>query len=187
MTQNRWLTNLPNALTLARCGFALFVGWLIHSSAAGSFWPFILFVLVAATDFLDGYAARKLDVVSELGAFLDPLADKLLVGASLIALSSRNELTLSLLVPTIAIVVRDLIATGLRLVPSIDMPVSKLAKWKTSIEMVGIGGLLLAMGAGLAWLWSVSLVALWLAAVLAVYTLGLYVGALIAESKRPHS
>ena len=81
----------------------------------------------------------------------------------------------------------DLIATGLRLVPSIDMPVSKLAKWKTAIEMVGIGGLLLAMGAGLAWLWSVSLVALWLAAVLAVYTLGLYVGALIAESKRPHS
>lgn len=185
MSRKSPLSFIPNALTIARCGLAFWTGWLIYSAASGSFWPFIVFAVVAATDFLDGYAARRLGVVSAFGAFLDPVADKLLVGASLIALCARNELDLVLLIPTVVIVFRDLLATGLRAVPSIEMPVSKLAKWKTATEMVGIGTLLLAIGTGAAWLQSTGLIVVWAAALLAVYTLGLYIGALMAESKRP--
>lgn len=185
MTEHRSLSWLPNALTLARCGLAGFVGWLIYSAPPGSYWPFAAFILVAATDFIDGYAARRLDAVSAFGAFLDPVADKMLVGISLIALTVKYDATLVLLIPTAAIIVRDVIATLLRLMPSVEMPVSTLAKWKTAAEMTGIGGLLLAMGLGSKQIWTASLVIVWGAALLAVYTLGLYIGALIADSKRP--
>lgn len=175
MTQPHSYSWLPNALTLARCGLAVWVGWLIYTYPALSFWPFLAFVGVALTDFLDGFAARRLNAVSSFGAFLDPVADKLLVGISLAALTITRDGLLALAIPTLVIVVRDFTATGLRLMPGVEMPVSQLAKWKTAIEMLGISALLLAA------LWVVGLVLVWIAAALAVYTLGLYVGALIAN------
>ncbi len=181
------LTWLPNALTIARCGLAFFVGLLILSSAPASFWPVIAFVIVASTDFLDGWAARRLEATSALGAFLDPVADKLLVGISLLALSALQDWALVLLIPTAAIIVRDLIATGLRLFPSIEMPVSRLAKWKTALEMIGIAALLAASPLSAELIRSSGLILVWLAAALSVYTLGLYVGAILADAKRPHS
>lgn len=177
---------LPNALTLLRCGLAGLVGWLILNATVGSFWPFIAFVLVALTDYVDGYFARRFDAVSAFGAFLDPVADKLLVGISLAAITILEGGPSLYLIPTLAIICRDAIATALRLVPSIDLPVSQLAKWKTALEMVGIGGLLLALALSHALLSAVSLAIVWLAALLAIYTLGLYVGSLLPDSKRPH-
>jgi len=170
---------LPNALTLARCALAGGVAWLILTAPIGSIWPLIAYVGVAMTDFVDGFAARRLNAVSSFGAFLDPVADKLLVGACLIALTILRDYGLLLLIPTAAIVTRDVIATSLRLVPGISMPVSQLAKWKTGIEMVAIAGLLLALALGSAILWNMGLILIWLAATLAVYTLGLYIGTLI--------
>lgn len=181
MSQPRSYSWVPNALTLSRCGLAFWVGWLIYTQPALSIWPFIAFVGVALTDFIDGYAARRLNAVSAFGAFLDPIADKLLVGISLAALTVTRDGVLALLIPTLVIVVRDLTATGLRLIPEVDMPVSQLAKWKTAIEMLGIGALLLANALGRAELWVAGLILVWIAASLAVYTLGLYVGALIAN------
>ncbi|MEO1187759.1 MAG: CDP-diacylglycerol--glycerol-3-phosphate 3-phosphatidyltransferase [Pseudomonadota bacterium] len=181
------LTWLPNTLTIARIALACVVGWLILTLPATSIWLVPSFVLVALTDFVDGLAARKLNAVSALGAFLDPVADKLLVGLSLLALAATREWTLLLLIPTALILLRDVIATGLRLVPSIEMPVSRLAKWKTALEMIAIVALLLAGPTFLQLLWNAGLVVLWLAALLSVYTLGLYLGALIADSKRPRS
>lgn len=181
MAQLSSLAWVPNTLTLARCGLAFWVGWLIYMQPALSLWPFIAFVLVAVTDFLDGFAARRLNAVSELGAFLDPVADKFLVGLSLAALTVSHNGALALLIPTLVIVVRDFAATGLRLIPGVEMPVSQLAKWKTAIEMIGIGALLLSIGLGNSLFWILGLVLIWLAALLAVYTLGLYVGALIAN------
>lgn len=178
---------LPNALTIGRCGLAFGVGWLILSAPASSFLPFGAFVLVAMTDCLDGWAARRLEATSELGAFLDPVADKLLVGISLLALSATGSWALVILVPTLAIIARDIIATGLRLFPRIEMPVSHLAKWKTALEMIGIGGLLLATPLSYDPIWTASIVLVWLAAALSVYTLGLYVGGVLADTKRPHS
>lgn len=181
------LTWVPNALTVTRCVLAVFVAWLILAQPANSFAPAVAFVLVALTDFVDGWLARRLNAVSAFGAFLDPVADKLLVGTSLLALTSVHDWALPLLVPTLAIVIRDSLATGLRLFPSIEMPVSKLAKWKTALEMIGILGLLLAIPLSIEAVWTIGLIIVWLAAALSVYTLGLYCGALMAESKRPHS
>ena len=181
MAQNGSLFWLPNALTLARCALAFWVAWLIYTLPALSVLPFAAFVAVALTDFIDGIAARRLGAVSKLGAFLDPIADKLLVGLSLIALTVKLEVDFVLLIPTLAIIVRDLLITALRLFPSIDLPVSQLAKWKTAIEMVGICGLLLAGAWISSFLWVLGLILVWVAALLAVYTLGLYVGALLGN------
>jgi CDP-diacylglycerol--glycerol-3-phosphate 3-phosphatidyltransferase len=181
------LTWVPNALTVARCVLAIVVAWLILVQPVESFIPAVAFIVVALTDFADGWAARRLNAVSAFGAFLDPVADKLLVGTSLFALVSLNNWAWPLLVPTLAIVIRDVLATGLRLIPSIEMPVSKLAKWKTALEMIGILGLLLAAPFSIGAIWTIGLIIVWLAAALSVYTLGLYCGALLAESKRPHS
>lgn len=176
---------IPNALTLARCGLSVLVGWFILRAPDGSFLPVTAFVLVALTDFVDGWAARRLGATSALGAFLDPVADKLLVGISLLALSHMQSWHLGLLVPTLAIISRDIIATGLRLFPKIEMPVSQLAKWKTALEMVGIGALLLAGPVTNSQIWQVGLVMVWAAAALSIYTLGLYLGALAPDTKRP--
>lgn len=181
MTETRALSWLPNALTLTRCALAGLVAWMIACLPAGSLWPLVTFMAVAATDFVDGYAARRLNAVSAFGAFLDPVADKLLIGASLAALTLQQDMALLLLIPAAAIIIRDTIATALRLVPRVSMPVSVLAKWKTAIEMIAIAGLLLARLLGHPLLWHAGLVLLWLAALLAVYTLGLYVGALLAN------
>lgn len=172
---------LPNALTLARCVLALGVGWIILQSAGAGVWPFAAFVLVAATDFIDGRLARRWDAVSKFGAFLDPVADKLLVGFSLAAIAWVQSGALLYLIPTLGIILRDSVATGLRLVPGIDLPVSQLAKWKTALEMVGIGGLLLGFIIQNALLTGLSLGIVWLAALLAVYTLGLYIGTLLPD------
>ena len=179
------LTWLPNTITLARCGLALLVGWLIWLEPRSSWWPVLAFGFVASTDFLDGWLARRLNAVTPLGAFLDPVADKLLVGASLVALTVLEAGAWLLLIPTGVIVARDLIATVLRLFPDIEMPVSRLAKWKTAIEMLAITALLGAGPMTLQPIWGAGLVCLWAAAALSVYTLGLYVGALVANEKRP--
>lgn len=181
MAGSRSFSWLPNALTLARCGLAIWVGWLIFTTSANSIWPFFAFVGIALTDFLDGYAARRLNAVSALGAFLDPVADKLLVGISLAALTLTRDGLLALAIPTLVIILRDIAATALRLMPGVEMPVSRLAKWKTAIEMLGISALLLASGLDLSGLWVAGLALIWVAAALAVYTLGLYLGTLIAN------
>ncbi len=179
------LTWLPNALTLARCGLAFGVAWLILADTPTSFIPLVAFILVALTDYVDGWAARRFEAESAFGAFLDPVADKLLVGLSLAALSFLNGWAVELLIPTLAIIARDVIATALRLFPKVEMPVSRLAKWKTALEMVGIGALLAAAPLQVTWIWSFGLVLVWAAAALSIYTLGLYLGALIANEKRP--
>jgi len=177
---------LPNTLTIMRCGLAFGVAALILQYPAASLLPLIAFGIVAATDFLDGWAARRFDAVSAFGAFIDPIADKLLVGLSLLALAKLQDWALVLLVPTLSILARDIIATGLRLVPSIKMPVSRLAKWKTAIEMIGIAALLIALAVPNGLIETGGLILVWLAAILSIYTLGLYVGAVLADRKQPH-
>lgn len=179
------LSWLPNSITLLRCGLAFGVGALILWSDRTSWLPLMAFGLVAATDFIDGWLARRLKAISALGAFLDPVADKLLVGISLLAITHLGHWTLTLVIPAVAIVVRDLIATGLRLVPGVEMPVSLLAKWKTAIEMFGIAALLAATPSSLPIIWAIGLALVWGAAALSIYTLGLYLGAHLANRKRP--
>src|ERR1700722_20880018 len=77
--------NIPNLLTMARVVAIPFFVWLLDTpTPIRGFWACIVFTLAAITDLLDGYLARKLGVVSVLGKFLDPLADKLIVMAALV-------------------------------------------------------------------------------------------------------
>ena len=168
---------IPNALTLARCALAFVVGGLILGigrEAPAHWLAFAMFVFVALTDFVDGYAARKLDAVSAFGAFMDPIGDKLLVAASLLALSANAGWSLWLVVPSAAIIARDLFVTLIRLRPNVSLPVTRLAKWKTAFEMLGIGGYLLGAALPHAGLLHVALGLILLAAAMSVYTGALY-------------
>lgn len=138
------LLNLPNILTLARIGaIPAIVVLLFYDSRVAGFWAAVIFGLAAFTDWLDGWLARRWEVVTVLGKFLDPLADKLIVMAALIMLIPHNR------VPAWAVFLllsRELVVTGLRSIASsegIVIAASDLGKYKTIFQMVAISGLLL--------------------------------------------
>lgn len=97
-----------------------------------------IFVAAAITDFLDGYYARKRNIVTVFGSFLDPIADKFLVVASLMMLQALNRVNA---VVVIILVLREMYMTSLRLLAmteEISVPVSSLGKWKTTAQMIAI-------------------------------------------------
>jgi CDP-diacylglycerol--glycerol-3-phosphate 3-phosphatidyltransferase len=136
--------NLPNLLTLARvAAVPLIVIIMLSDSRAAGFWAAAIFGAAAVTDFIDGWLARKWGVVTVLGKFLDPLADKLIVMAALIMLIPLGR------IPAWAVFLvlgREIIITGLRSIASsegIVIDASDLGKYKTIYQMVAIPGLLL--------------------------------------------
>jgi CDP-diacylglycerol--glycerol-3-phosphate 3-phosphatidyltransferase len=138
------LLNLPNLLTLARvAAIPLLVIIMLSGSREAGLWAAALFGAAAATDFIDGWLARKWGVVTVLGKFLDPLADKLIVMAALIMLIPHDR------VPAWAVfllLAREMVVTGLRSIASsegIVIDASDLGKIKTIYQMVAIPGLLL--------------------------------------------
>jgi CDP-diacylglycerol--glycerol-3-phosphate 3-phosphatidyltransferase len=103
----------------------------------------LVFVLAAMTDFLDGYFARRLNMITSLGKFLDPLADKILVGVALIMLIPLERVQ-----PFVValIIGRELLVTGLRVYAineKMSIETSMLAKYKTTFQIVAVTGLLL--------------------------------------------
>jgi len=155
-----------------------------------------LFVAATATDWLDGYLARKWKVVSGFGRMIDPIADKLLVAGCLIALCIVALGSWVFLVPAVAIIFRDILVSGAREHASLTgkvMPPTKLAKWKTAFEMAAIAALII-WTVGLAVLpfddavpqltqiaKTLGLTLLWIAAVLSVYTGSLYLRAAVSD------
>ena len=136
--------NLPNLLTLARvAAVPLIVIIMLSDSRAAGLWAAAIFGAAAVTDFIDGWLARKWGVVTVLGKFLDPLADKLIVMAALIMLIPFGR------IPAWAVFLvlgREIIITGLRSIASsegIVIDASDLGKYKTIYQMVAIPGLLL--------------------------------------------
>jgi cardiolipin synthase (CMP-forming) len=135
---------------------------------------------VGITDYLDGYLARAWGSISKLGQFLDPIADKIMVGAVLVMLiSSRKENP----VPEIAglhiiaaliILLREIIVSGLReylAALRVSVPVSALAKWKTTFQLVALGALILAGAVPhMPWVHQVGIACLWAAAALTLIT-----------------
>ena len=192
---------IPNILTLGRLALTLLVlVFLVAASGAWPFgglddagksalraWAFILFVIAAVTDFFDGYLARKLNAVSLLGAILDPIADKVLIAAAIVGLLADGVTAVAL--PGGLILFREFSISALRetLAPKgLRLPVTMLAKWKTTIQLIALAALLYIRGAGgLALIlpagvtsglscyfappaWAVGL--LWLAALITVWT-----------------
>lgn len=147
---NEWeIDNLPNRLTMFRIVlipiiiFSLFatIGqaqWAQKHTSMLNYIAAWTFVAASITDFLDGFIARKKNIVTVFGSFLDPIADKFLVISSLIMLQSLNRVHV---IVVLILVLREMYITALRLLAmekGISVPVGTLGKWKTATQMVGI-------------------------------------------------
>ena len=166
------LKMVPNWMTILRIMVAPVIAVLIwlDDVKTGYMPALTLFVLASISDFIDGWMARRLGVVSKLGAMLDPIADKVLIGTCLVSLAHVTEDGWWFILPAIIIMTREFLISGLREFMagrSVNMPVSVLAKWKTTLQLVAIGFLIgapvfpslpMANPIGLALLWAAALV-----------------------------
>ena len=184
------LTSLPNLLTLSRIlAVPLVVATFYVPGDYARWFACALFSAAGFTDWLDGHVARRWQQQSELGRFLDPIADKLLVAATLFMLVAKGRLSTELaLLPALVILCREILVSGLReylAALRVGLPVSRLAKWKTAIQMVAIGVLIVGE-AGPAFL-PVTMIGeslLWLAALLTLMTCYDYLRAGLAHMTR---
>lgn len=184
------MSRLPNGLTIARVA-------LVPAFVAAFYWPgdfglwlaFVLFVLAGATDAVDGFVARKLDAESEFGKMLDPIADKMMVSAALLMLVAAGIVKGIHLVPALVILCREILVSGLREFlanADVSLPVTRIAKMKTTLQMVAIGALILSpildrLVPGVA---MAALIGLWAAAALTLYTGLAYLQAGVAHTRR---
>jgi CDP-diacylglycerol--glycerol-3-phosphate 3-phosphatidyltransferase/cardiolipin synthase len=184
------MLTLPNLLTLSRIFAVPLLAFLL-------WWPdwqlgyalaYALYCLMGVTDYFDGYLARSSGTVSKLGVFLDPIADKIMIAAVILVLTAQGVLRGPYVgdahvIAGLIILVREIAVSGLREFLGglqVSIPVSKLAKWKTTFQLVALGALIL--GGALPWwnVWigdieanvphTVGLATLWAAAILTLVT-----------------
>jgi len=140
------VTDLPNLLTLSRiAAIPLMVVLVALRTPVGDLLSCVVFSIAAITDYFDGMLARTRLQQSDLGRMLDPIADKLLVGAALMMLAGLDRLSTPGLYPAIVIMLREILVSGLREYLAgirIGLPVTRLAKWKTGFQMGALGTLL---------------------------------------------
>ena len=151
------MLNLPNVLTLIRLG--LIPVFIIHfylPSDRSNFYAAIIFIVAALTDLLDGYLARKLKLTTKFGAFLDPVADKIIVCTALVLIVEHYalyrdplypEIGKFITIPAMIIVAREITVSALRewmaeLGKRANVAVSWIGKWKTTIQLTAIAGLI---------------------------------------------
>lgn len=193
--------SLPNILTLIRMSaipLLVFVFYLpfkaAHVIAA------LIFVLASLTDWLDGYLARTLNLTTKLGAFLDPLADKLIVSTALLMLvaeprfqfiSTENSIiglpVMLLTIPAAIIVAREIIVSGLRewmaeIGKRTRVSVSYLGKLKTAIQMLALTVLLYCGNDTSAWIIGLGYVLLYFACILTIWSMVIYLRAAFKEN-----
>ena len=173
--------NIPNALTVFRLAlipvfvlvFLLPFGWSAPASA-------MIFVLAAVTDWLDGYLARKLNQSTPFGAFLDPVADKLMVAIALILMVEQQDRMLFTL-PALVVVAREILVSALRewmadIGKRASVKVSFVGKVKTTVQMIAIT-VLLAVEPSPSALFYLGYILLYVAVFLTIWSAGLYVRA----------
>ena len=182
---------LPNALTIMRIVLVpVFVVAFVIPGDAARLVAFAVFALAGISDWLDGFAARKLKAGSDFGRMLDPIADKVLVAVALMMLVAEGTFTrysattgmLSLvkLVPALIILTREILVSGLREFLAgtrVSVPVTAVAKFKTAVQMIAIGAMILtpladvfAPGIPAITYAAIAYILLWVAAALTVYT-----------------
>ena len=174
------LTDLPNVLTLSRIAvIPLMVAFVALRTPVGDLGACVIFALAAITDYFDGMLARNRRQQSDLGRMLDPIADKLLVGATLMVLVGHARVSALGLYPAIVIMLREILVSGLREYLAgirIGLPVTRLAKWKTGFQMGALGTLLAGdttarlLGIGFLPVSSIGEAMLWIAAALTLIT-----------------
>lgn len=173
--------SLPNILTYARIVavplvvLCFFLEGHLKSSDSARWTALGIFAVASITDFFDGYLARIWKQTSNIGRMLDPIADKLLVSAILLLLAADGTIAGWTLWAAIIILCREILVSGLREYLAdlkVSVPVSRLAKWKTAIQMIALA-FLLAGPAGdkvLPYTTEFGLLLLWIAALLTLYT-----------------
>lgn len=168
-------TTVPNLLTIIRIVLIPVVVGLFYFDRPLSNWTVAcIFVVACITDYLDGYFARTLKQTTRFGTFLDPVADKLLVAATLLMLVGFGRIQGMSLIPAVIILCREILVSGLReflAEANVPVPVTRLAKWKTGIQMVALTLLIIEDIPG--WTLSISTVGimgLWVAAALTLMT-----------------
>jgi len=181
--------NVPNCLTVFRVVAIPLIIIAYYSGLDYRHWiAGILFALAGISDALDGYFARKWNQTSKLGAFLDPVADKLLVSVMLILVASNVELQSKLLFPlvfvlsVILIISREITVSALRewmaeLGQRSNVAVSTVGKYKTGFQMTALGCLIFAKPLlGLPTL-LIGELALYVAALLTIWSMSIYLSA----------
>jgi len=180
---------LPNTLTYARiAAVPLVVSCMFWQDILeGGLWlrwvALAIFIAAAVTDVLDGYFARSWGQQSDIGRMLDPIADKLLVSSSLLMLAADGTIRGWSLWAAIVILCREILVSGLREYLAelrVSVPVTRLAKWKTALQLVAVGFLLAGTAGDLVvaavvnlgfpvvtW---IGLTLLWFSALLTLYT-----------------
>lgn len=150
------MLTLPNLLTLSRIfTVPILVGLLWWPKwELGYLIAFGVYCLMGITDYFDGYLARAQGTVSKLGVFLDPIADKIMVAAVILVLTAQGVLTGPYVgdmhvIAGLVILIREIAVSGLREFLGglqVSVPVSRLAKWKTTSQLVSLGALILGRG-----------------------------------------
>ncbi|MFQ6016803.1 MAG: CDP-diacylglycerol--glycerol-3-phosphate 3-phosphatidyltransferase [Kiloniellaceae bacterium] len=169
------LTKLPNLLTLSRIAVIPILVALLFFHGPFTRWvALVLYTAACLTDYLDGYLARHRGEVSAFGRFLDPVADKLLVAGVIVMLVAIGQIRGLILIPALVILCREILVSGLREYLAeikVPLPVSRLAKWKTTIQMVALGFLIVGeAGPAILPVEAIGEAGLWIAALLTFVT-----------------
>jgi cardiolipin synthase len=175
--------SLPNVLTYFRIlAVPLLVIAFYLEGYVGRWLMLLVFIAASISDFLDGYLARVWQQTSAIGRLLDPIADKLLVATSLMLLVANGTIGGWSLMAAVVILTREIFVSGLREFLAelrVSVPVTQLAKWKTMMQMVAIGFLLLGpagdryflpLAEGVGYVTFVGLLLLWISALVTLYT-----------------
>lgn len=173
--ERQW--QLPNLLTYGRMvAVPVVAGCLFAPEDFRMRWlALAVFSVAGITDFFDGYLARVLKQQSSLGRMLDPIADKLLVAATLLMLVADHAILGWSIWAAIVILCREILVSGLREFLAelrVSVPVTRIAKWKTTAQLTALG-FLIAGPAGevvIPGTVTIGLVLLWIAGVLTLYT-----------------
>ena len=167
--------NISNILTLLRIAVIPIIVICIYLRDPYFGWiAFFLFCLASITDYFDGYIARLRNEITNFGTFLDPIADKLLVAAVILILTSKGVIRDWDTIPALIILLREITVSGLREYLAgikVSIPVSRIAKLKTFLQLSALAILILSESTvDLTLILYLGKIFLWLAGILTLYT-----------------
>ena len=171
--------NVANFMTLLRIlAIPVFIGVYYADFTGHYLVSSLIFILACITDWLDGYLARKLDQCTPFGAFLDPVADKILVSVTLVMLAA-NFTSPWFVIPAAVMVAREVLISALREWMAEHqqrniIAVGFLGKVKTTVQMIAIIVLLASDPNGSIWFWGTGYLLIYLAAILTLWSMVLY-------------
>ncbi len=168
------LKNIPNFLTLIRILLIpVIIVFMEINNFIYSWIALSLYVLACVSDFFDGYLARRFEIESNFGRFLDPIADKILIVSVIFMLVAQEKINGFFIYPALIIVLREILVSGLRDFfshSSENLVVTNLSKWKTLIQMFSLGFLIVADNFETNFIYYTGLIGLTIASVITIHT-----------------